>query len=134
MSHLLQNLLLALAGGVLIGLAAGVLMLARGRVLGISGIAAHPLAGLDNRWILLGAPVGLGIYLLSGNVPAVQLTHSPLLLGAAGLLVGFGSRLGNGCTSGHAVCGLARLSPRSLTATALFMAAAMITVAVEKLL
>ncbi len=134
MSHLVSDLLTALAGGVLIGLAAGLFMLLRGRIMGVSGIVARFYQSTDNALLLLGMPLGLGLYLLAKQGDAaISLTHSPVLLIAGGLLVGFGSRLGNGCTSGHAVCGLARLSPRSLIATGLFMVAAMITVALEKL-
>ncbi len=114
----------ALAGGLLIGAAASLLVLARGRIAGISGIVAgllHPQAG-DVSWRiafvagLLAAP-----WLLP--VAAPQIEAGPLRLIAAGLLVGLGTRYGAGCTSGHGVCGLSRRSPRSLVATLAFMAA-----------
>ena len=114
----------ALAGGLLIGAAASLLVLARGRIAGISGIVAgllHPQAG-DVSWRiafvagLLAAP-----WLLP--VAAPQIEAGPLHLIAAGLLVGLGTRYGAGCTSGHGVCGLSRRSPRSLVATLAFMAA-----------
>lgn len=126
-------------GGVLIGLAAGGLMLANGRIAGISGLFAGLLGGRVATWkedllFLAGLPLGaLAFQVLGGDVH-VTLTSSPLLLLGGGLLVGFGTQLGGGCTSGHAVCGLARLSLRSIVATVLFMGAAMATVAAEKLL
>ena len=129
----------AAAGGLLIGLAAGLLMLVNGRIAGISGLFAGLLgersaSRAEDLLFLAGLPLGaLAFQALGGQLPVV-LTASPLLLLGGGLLVGFGTRLGGGCTSGHAVCGLARLSPRSLLATVLFMAAAMATVAAGKLL
>lgn len=123
----------ALAGGALIGLAASVLWLVNGRVAGISGI----LAGIarrpgDRGWRiafvagLLAAPLLVG-WLAPGVDAPAPLTFGAgdaLRLFVAGLLVGVGTRLANGCTSGHGVCGLARLSPRSLVAVLVFMAAA----------
>jgi uncharacterized membrane protein YedE/YeeE len=114
----------ALSGGALIGLAASLLLLLNGRVLGITGIVAG-LAGPDARWrALFVAGMILGGLAVAQVVPGafrstVHLPVLPLILG--GLLVGFGTRLANGCTSGHGVCGIARLSPRSITATAVFM-------------
>ena len=114
----------ALAGGLLIGLAASLLVLARGRIAGISGILAgllHPQSG-DVSWRaafvigLLVAP-----WLLPSDAPLIE--AGPLRLIAAGLLVGLGTRYGAGCTSGHGVCGLSRRSPRSVVATLAFMAA-----------
>ncbi len=123
----------ALAGGALIGLAASVLWLVHGRVAGISGI----LAGIvrrpgDRAWRvafvagLLAAPAAVGFAVpgFSAFAPAALDTTDTLRLLLAGLLVGVGTRLANGCTSGHGVCGLARLSPRSLAAVAVFMTAA----------
>lgn len=119
----------SLAGGALIGLAAALLMLANGRVAGISGIVGgllRPVVG-DARWRiaficgLLAVPAGWAW----GSVgPAIRIDASLPVLVGAGLLVGFGTRCGGGCTSGHGLCGVARLSPRSLVATALFVAAA----------
>ncbi len=123
----------ALAGGVLIGGSAGLTALVLGRVAGISGILAGlipPRQG-DAGWrlaFLLGifaAPLLVGL-VRSPDVQILPLTAP--LAGLAGLLVGFGARLGGGCTSGHGVCGLSRLSLRSLVATAVFMASAMATV------
>lgn len=119
----------ALAGGALIGLAAAWLMLGHGRIAGISGIVSGLIsAGAGDRlwrWLFV---LGLALspliaYWFAGEAVVPTVVTSPLTLIAAGLLVGFGVRLGSGCTSGHGVCGLARLSPRSLAATLLFMAA-----------
>ncbi|NKC32008.1 YeeE/YedE family protein [Falsiroseomonas selenitidurans] len=125
----------SLLGGALIGAAAVALMAATGRIAGISGIAARLLppyadAGLGGRLaFVLGivlAPLVAG--LVTGTVPVPRIEASLPLLALAGLLVGFGAVWGNGCTSGHGVCGLARLSRRSLVATAVFMATAFATV------
>lgn len=123
----------ALAGGLLIGLAAAVLLCFAGRIAGISGIVGgllKPTKG-DVAWRasfvagLVGAP---GIYLLVTALPKPQIDASWGALVVAGLLVGVGTRYGSGCTSGHGVCGLSRLSPRSLAATVAFMAAGFVTV------
>jgi len=125
----------AVAGGLLIGTAAGLLLLLSGRIAGVSGMAARALGIADKGppWLqavgfVLGLQGGALIVALAAGAPAVTITSSVPVLVAAGLLVGFGTRLGNGCTSGHGVCGLARLSPRSLTATATFMSAGVATV------
>ncbi len=123
-----------LTGGLLIGLSAGLYLLMNGRIAGISGIAAAA-AGLthdgDSK-LGLGFLAGViaGAWLAAAFIrrPEIVITSSPALLIAAGLIVGYGTRLGSGCTSGHGVCGLARLSRRSLAATAIFMAVAGITV------
>jgi uncharacterized membrane protein YedE/YeeE len=130
----------AAIGGALIGLAAVLLMLLIGRIAGISGILAGTL-GLDRsdeHWDLgwrlafiaglILAPLAFGLAGLA--VPAPEMPASWLVIVAAGLLVGFGTRLGGGCTSGHGVCGIARLSPRSLVATAIFMGVAIAVVAI----
>ena len=123
----------ALAGGALIGLAASLFILFNGRIAGISGILGGLLdwpAG-DIAWrvaFLLGliaAPVAWSLF---APLPAVRIDADTATLVAAGLLVGLGTRYGAGCTSGHGVCGLSRLSPRSLVATAAFMAAGFATV------
>jgi len=125
----------AVAGGLLIGSAAGLLLLLSGRIAGVSGMAARAFGIADKGppWLqavgfVLGLQGGALIVALAAGAPAVTITSSVPVLVAAGLLVGFGTRLGNGCTSGHGVCGLARLSPRSLTATATFMSAGVATV------
>jgi uncharacterized membrane protein YedE/YeeE len=127
----------SLAGGVLIGLAAALLLLANGRVAGISGILGgllRPARG-DIAWrvtFILGLFVAPLAWLTMRAMPPAQIDHSPGLLAAAGLLVGLGTRFGNGCTSGHGVCGIARLSPRSLLATVCFLAAGFVTVFVVR--
>jgi hypothetical protein len=132
----------ALIGGALIGLASAMFLLLSGRIAGITGILAAPLRALWQRTplalqrpqllFLLGlvlAPLAWG---LVAPLPAATLSASPALLVAAGLLVGVGTRLANGCTSGHGVCGLARLSVRSLVNVLVFMAAGFATVFVVR--
>jgi uncharacterized protein len=123
----------SLAGGLLIGLAAALFVLFNGRIAGISGI----LGGLlslpkgDVAWrvaFLLGLVLAPLAYLLVHPLPAVRVEAGTGTLVAAGLLVGLGTRYGSGCTSGHGVCGLSRLSPRSLIATLAFMLAGFATV------
>ena len=123
----------AAIGGLLIGVSASVLWLSLGRVAGISGILGAlwtPPAG-DIAWritFLIGLIAAPLIYASAGGAaPRITVPVSPLLVAVGGLLVGFGTRLGGGCTSGHGVCGLARLSSRSITATAVFMATAILT-------
>ena len=118
----------ALCGGAVIGLAATVLLLFNGRVAGVSGIAGGLVGGAEGgRWrlaFLLGMVAG-GLVLrtlVPGWFGDAGPSRSPLLLAGAGLLVGYGARLANGCTSGHGVCGLSRGSVRSLAATLTFMA------------
>lgn len=123
----------ALAGGLLIGLAAAMFALLNGRIAGISGVVGGLLrpAWGDAAWRiafvagLIGAPL---VYLLFAALPAPQIDAGIGTLILAGLLVGVGSRYGAGCTSGHGICGLSRLSPRSLVATAMFMGAGFATV------
>ena len=123
----------SLAGGMLIGLAAALLILFNGRIAGISGIVGgllRPRSG-DLGWRiaflagLIGTPL---LYPLWQALPPVQIDADTPALIVAGLLVGVGVRYGAGCTSGHGVCGLSRLSPRSLAATCAFMAAGFLTV------
>jgi len=127
----------ALLGGLLIGAAASLLLLGVGRIAGISGIAGGILVGAreESGWrvfFLAGLPLGgLIVAWLRGGL-AIDISASPIALVAAGLLVGFGTELGSGCTSGHGVCGLARGSWRSLVATLTFMAAGAITVFVVR--
>jgi len=128
----------ALFGGALIGLASALLMLLTGRIAGISGIlgGALTLAKGDKGWRLafiaglIAAPFASGFF--GHPLPEPQMPASWLLIVVAGLLVGFGSRLGGGCTSGHGVCGIARLSARSIAATAIFMATAVVVVAIVR--
>jgi uncharacterized membrane protein YedE/YeeE len=122
-------------GGALIGLAAAMLMLLTGRLAGVSGILGGALiASAERPWrlaFIAGLIAAAIIAPLFGAPSPASLASSNLMLFAvAGLLVGFGSRMGNGCTSGHGVCGFARLSARSITATLVFMGVAVATVAV----
>ncbi len=125
----------ATLGGMLIGLSAVILMAFNGKIAGISGIVWGGVAGggdgrSDRLLFLLGLLAGPIVYqLIAGTAPFVM-QASPVLLVAGGLLVGVGTRLGSGCTSGHGVCGLARLSPRSLVAVLAFMGTGMLTVGV----
>lgn len=123
----------SLAGGLLVGIATAMFLLFNGRIAGISGILGgllRPLAG-DIGWRiaflfgLAGAPF---VYGLAARLPAVHVDADMTTLVVAGLLVGVGTRYGSGCTSGHGVCGLSRLSPRSMVATASFMLAGFATV------
>ena len=127
----------ALTGGVLIGIAAAMFALLNGRIAGISGVVGgllKPTAG-DVAWRaafvigLVGAPL---VYALVAALPKPQIAAEYGALVLAGLLVGVGTRYGSGCTSGHGVCGLSRLSPRSLVATVTFMAAGFVTVYVTR--
>jgi uncharacterized membrane protein YedE/YeeE len=125
----------ALAGGVLIGLGATLLMLGDGRIAGIAGILGGAYGGApgERAWrivFLLGMAAGGLAAAAAGLAESAERTGYPLgLLIAAGLVGGFGARLGNGCTSGHGVCGMARLSKRSIVATVLFTATGFLTVA-----
>lgn len=130
-------LLQALAGGVLIGIAASVLLLGSGQIAGISGIVANAVRGDagPRQWrtlFLVGLIAAPLLWRgLAGPVPGTLDLSLPLILGA-GLLVGFGTRRANGCTSGHGVCGLGNLSVRSLTAVVTFMGVAAVTVFVVR--
>lgn len=123
------------AGGLMIGLSAAGMLLGLGRIAGVSGLAARA-AGLADSGpprsvalaFIVGLPLGARLARSLCAVPAPQLASAGRLA-AGGLLVGFGTRLGSGCTSGHGVCGLSRLSPRSIAATATFMAVAAATMA-----
>lgn len=123
----------ALAGGVLIGAAAGLFVVLNGRIAGISGLLASLLErGAEGRGekalFLLGILLAPLCWLLMAELPAAEFQTNWLGLLAAGLLVGMGTRYGSGCTSGHGVCGISRLSPRSVVATLAFMAAGFATV------
>ncbi|WP_186511167.1 YeeE/YedE family protein [Caenimonas sedimenti] len=127
----------SLAGGALIGIAAAMLALLNGRIAGISGVLGGlltPVRG-DIGWrvaFVAGLLVAPLLYLLLAEVPRAQIDAGYVALVLAGLLVGVGTRYGSGCTSGHGVCGLSRLSPRSLAATASFMGAGFLTVYVTR--
>ena len=121
-------------GGLLIGAAAVILMAGAGRVMGASGIFAGLLTLKpvgETAWravFIAGMLAGAGLAALTGWFdPASLLFANPWTLVVAGLLVGFGTRMGSGCTSGHGICGLSRLSPRSLVATLTFMIVAIVT-------
>lgn len=123
----------SLIGGLLIGFSTLLLIRWLGKIAGISGIVGQlwSAAAGDRTWryaFVAGLLVSPLLYRLVLPLPAMQISASPIWLIAAGLLVGFGSRLGSGCTSGHGVCGLSRLSLRSLVATLTFMATAMMVV------
>lgn len=129
----------AVGGGLLIGGAAALLLLLTGRIAGVSGMFATVvrIADAGPPWKLaaafvVGLPIGAAVTSILVRKPNIEVTSSVPLLIAAGLLVGFGTRLGNGCTSGHGVCGIGRLSPRSIAATLTFMAAAIATVFVTR--
>lgn len=123
-----------LGGGLLVGLSAGLYLLFNGRVTGVSGMASAALgltrasSRLLPTLFLVGLLIGTLIATEWLRRPSIQITSALPLLIIGGLLVGYGTRLGAGCTSGHGVCGLARLSPRSLAATGVFMVMAGITV------
>lgn len=127
--------LAGLIGGLMIGLAAAVMLLGLGRIAGVSGLAARA-AGLTDGgapWgiaaaFVVGLPLGAGIVALVGGPVETRFAPSLAILLIGGLIVGFGTRLGSGCTSGHGVCGLSRLSPRSMAATGAFMLAGFVTV------
>lgn len=126
-------------GGALIGLSAALLMLLMGRIAGISGIFGGLLApaASDRGWRvafvagLIAAPL-MASFFSGAALPSPTMPASMIMIVIAGMLVGIGSRMGGGCTSGHGVCGIARFSARSLIATAIFMAAAIATVAIAR--
>lgn len=123
----------SLAGGALIGLAATLFILLNGRIAGISGVVGgllRPAKG-DVLWrvaFVTGLVIAPVLFQAAFKQPDIEVNASTLTLIAAGLLVGIGTRYGSGCTSGHGVCGLSRRSPRSLAATAAFMASGFLTV------
>ena len=131
----------SLAGGALIGLSAAMLIVLLGRVAGISGMAGAllqlPTWSSLQQWgwrlaFMLGLVAAPLAWQIFEPLPAMQMPGNPLVIIAAGLLVGFGTRMGSGCTSGHGVCGLSRLSMRSLAATLAFMASGAATVFVVR--
>ena len=129
-----SNLTMAIAGGGLIGLSAVLLMLFNGRILGVSGIASNLISGLNysrkySAAFVLGVLVTatLGMQINPLLLPGPLNMSLPWMI-LAGMLVGFGTRLANGCTSGHGVCGVARLSKRSASATVIFIFTAILTV------
>lgn len=128
-----EDLLAGFAGGLLIGLAAALLLLGSGRIAGLSGILAGILGSAGPAWrenavFLAGLIAAPAAWAVAVGAPDIGISGSAPVLVAGGLLVGFGTRLGGSCTSGHGVCGVSRLSARSLAATAIFMAVAIATV------
>lgn len=129
-----------LIGGLLIGLSAAIMLLGLGRIAGVSGLTARATGIADSGAprglaiaFVLGLPLGaLAVSVVTGGV-GTQFPASALQLAVAGVLVGFGTRLGSGCTSGHGVCGMSRLSRRSIAATAIFMGSGFATVAAMRL-
>jgi len=130
----MHDYVLALIGGLMIGAAAVLLMAAQGQIMGISGIVNRLLPPVATDWhwralFVLGVAVSpLVARAFTGEFPTVTITENPFVLLIAGLIVGVGTVTGNGCTSGHGVCGLPRLSMRSIVATGTFMLTAAITV------
>lgn len=127
----------ATIGGVLIGLSAVLLMALNGRIAGISGVFSGTVFAEqgDRQWriaFVVGLVAAPLLYALVRGWPDFYITPNWVLIVAGGLLVGFGTRLGSGCTSGHGICGLSRLSSRSMVAVAAFMAAGVVTVAVMR--
>ncbi|MDU7469458.1 MAG: YeeE/YedE family protein [Serratia marcescens] len=123
----------ALAGGAIIGAAVALLLLFNGRIAGISGITGGLLSagGRERGWraaFLGGWLISPWLYAAAAALPSAEIAAGSGGLAVAGLLVGVGTRLGSGCTSGHGVCGVARLAPRSLAATAVFMLLGFMTV------
>ena len=130
--------IMGLLGGLLIGSAAALYLLVNGRILGASGIAGDLIDGTDptgrkERAVFLAALVGEPLLIhLSGTPVVTHATGNLALIAVAGVLVGLGTRLANGCTSGHGVCGLSRLSARGIVATAVFMASGVATLALAR--
>lgn len=131
--------LAGLFGGLMIGLAAAIMLLGLGRIAGVSGLAARAagIAPSGTPWVIavafiVGLPLGGALAAAGGFASAIHMPASLSTLIVAGLLVGIGTRLGSGCTSGHGVCGLSRLSHRSMLATLTFMGAGIATVAVMR--
>lgn len=129
-----EDWLMGLCGGLLIGLASALYLFGNGRIAGISGLLGGALGPGPHRFLgeriaffagLIGAPL---IWTTLTYSPAINVVTSPALLILAGLLVGFGTQMGSGCTSGHGVCGLSRFSPRSAVAVATFMTVGVLTV------
>ena len=127
---------ISLVGGLILGVATVILLLGIGRIAGISGIASSLLqpkkVELWQVLFILGLIISPLLYQLFATLPTMEVTDSLPLLIAAGLIVGFGTRLGSGCTSGHGICGNARMSPRSMVATITFIGFGILTVYVGR--
>lgn len=133
--------IMGLIGGLLIGVAAAIMLLGAGRIAGVSGMAARTVGlsasgapRLVAATFILGLPLGASAVAMIGGPVSIHFPDSTAVLLIGGLLVGYGTRLGSGCTSGHGVCGLSRLSPRSLAAVAIFMGMGAATVAAMNML
>ena len=127
--------LMSFGGGALVGLAAVLLMLGLGRILGATGIlsgAVFVISRQETTWrvaLIAGMLIAPGaIFVVTGTMPEISVPSSPIMIVVGGLIVGLGASLGSGCTSGHGICGLSRLSLRSIVAVPTFMATAAITV------
>lgn len=134
-----QSYIYGLAGGLIIGLAAALYLLGNGRIMGASGIIGSLVDGTalsdwQHRTLFIGGLVGAPwlATLALGLDPQTNITSNPIIIVAAGLLVGFGARLANGCTSGHGVCGISRLSVRGIAATAFYLVAGGVSVLLFK--
>ena len=134
----MEPFILPLTGGLLLGASAMWLLLSMGRIAGISGVIWGAVAGPDRSWrwlFLIGLLFGGGVTHFELGQPLPDPSRTPMwIVAISGLLVGIGTRMGGGCTSGHGVCGLGRRSPRSAVATLTFMALGIITVAVTQML
>ncbi|QBM75980.1 YeeE/YedE family protein [Sphingomonas sp. AAP5] len=133
--------LAGLTGGLMIGLAGAIMLLGLGRIAGVSGLAARAtgIARGGTPWplasaFIVGLPLGAWLVTFVAGTVTTRFPTSITVLVVGGLIVGFGTRMGSGCTSGHGVCGLSRLSPRSIMATASFMAAGFATVAAMRVM
>jgi uncharacterized membrane protein YedE/YeeE len=133
--------LAGLTGGLLIGLAGAIMLLGLGRIAGVSGLAARAtgIAPGGTPWpiataFVMGLPFGALLVALFAGPVTTRFPVSIMAIVLGGLIVGFGTRMGSGCTSGHGVCGVSRLSPRSIAATVSFMAAGFVTVAVMRMM
>ncbi|OIQ31632.1 MAG: hypothetical protein BM562_07215 [Alphaproteobacteria bacterium MedPE-SWcel] len=132
-----QEWIMGLAGGLMIGMAGAVYLLGAGRIMGASGIIGGLVDGsgrdtaADRLWFLGGLIATPAVLMVVfGLTPSTNASSAPAVLVLAGLLVGIGTRLANGCTSGHGVCGLSRLSPRGIISTALYISAGMAAMAI----
>ena len=134
----MEQFILPLTGGLLLGASAMWLLLSMGRIAGISGVIWGAMAGPDRSWrwlFLIGLLFGGGVTHFALGQPLPDPSRAPMwIVAISGLLVGIGTRMGGGCTSGHGVCGLGRRSPRSAVATLTFMALGIITVAITQML
>ena len=139
MNFIFDDALRGFLGGLLIGCAAALLLIGNGRIAGISGIASvltggdQRQAALEKLVFLIGLIAAPTLYALLIGKPEIGITNNPLLLIIAGLLVGVGTRLGNGCTSGHGICGLSRFSTRSFASVITFVGVAMAVASVVSL-